>query len=73
MVIYRTRADRLHRDLFQFLGDASKAYLGHFTPELKAASVRTNIPLDSMGPAVIVFHETTHTLPLGEGEHLRLV
>ncbi|XP_072023590.1 zinc finger FYVE domain-containing protein 1-like [Amphiura filiformis] len=66
VVIYRTRADRLHRDLFQFLGDASKAYLGHFTPELQAAQ-RAPISPHSMGPAVIVFHETTHTLPLGEG------
>lgn len=73
VVIYRTRADRLHRDLFQFLGDASKAYLEHFTPELRAASHRCQIPMASMGPAVIVFHETTHTLPLGEGIVLHFI
>ncbi|XP_041468091.1 zinc finger FYVE domain-containing protein 1-like [Lytechinus variegatus] len=67
VVIYRTRADRLHRDLFQFLGDASKAYLKHFTPELKVTLEKCKIkgPVSTLGPAVIVFHETTHTLPLG--------
>ncbi|XP_071478503.1 zinc finger FYVE domain-containing protein 1-like [Diadema antillarum] len=67
VIIYRTRADRLHRDLFQFLGDASKAYLKHFTPELKLTLEKCNIkgPVSTLGPAVIVFHETTHTLPLG--------
>ncbi|XP_071787643.1 zinc finger FYVE domain-containing protein 1-like [Asterias amurensis] len=67
VVIYRTRADRLHRDLFQFLGDASKAYSRHFNLELKAASERGHLSgsLTSLGPAVIVFQETTHTVPLG--------
>ena len=70
VVIYRTRADRLHNDLFHFLADASKAYLKHFTVELKAASQRCNmdVPISSMGPSVIIFHETQHTAILGAGE-----
>ena len=36
IVVYRTRAERLHNDMFQFLSNASGAYLKHFTPELRA-------------------------------------
>ncbi len=69
VVIYRSQADRLHNDMFQFLGDASKAYLRHFSAELKAASKRCkmDIPLSNLGPAVVVFHETRHTEILGTG------
>ena len=69
VVIYRTQADRLHNDMFQFLGDASKAYLKHFSAELKAASKRCkmDIPLSNLGPAVVIFHETKHTEVLGKG------
>lgn len=35
IVIYRTRAERLHNDLFTFLHNASDAYWKYFTPELK--------------------------------------
>lgn len=35
VIIYRTRAERLHNDLFTFLGDASRAYVHHFSNELK--------------------------------------
>ncbi|XP_076359619.1 zinc finger FYVE domain-containing protein 1-like [Tachypleus tridentatus] len=68
IVIYRTRAERLHNDLFTFLGDASKAYCRHFSRELKAASERCKFegPLSSLGPAVIIFHETLHTQILKE-------
>lgn len=63
VVIYRTRAERLHNDLFQFLGDASTAYKCHFKKELKAASERCGIigPLSQLGPSVVIFHETQHT------------
>lgn len=63
IVIYRTRSERLCNDLFTFLGDASRAYIQHFSHELRAASTRCNFagPLSSLGPAVIIFHETTHT------------
>ncbi|XP_048829854.1 zinc finger FYVE domain-containing protein 1 isoform X2 [Brienomyrus brachyistius] len=67
IVIYRTHADRLHDDLFKFLGDASDAYLKHFTKELKATTTRCglDVPLSTLGPAVIIFHETVHTKLLG--------
>ncbi|KAL0969148.1 hypothetical protein UPYG_G00223150 [Umbra pygmaea] len=67
LIIYRTHADRLHDDLFKFLGDASNAYLKHFTRELKATTARCglDVPLSTLGPAVIIFHETVHTKLLG--------
>ncbi|XP_031139541.1 zinc finger FYVE domain-containing protein 1 [Sander lucioperca] len=67
IVVYRTRAERLHNDMFQFLSNASGAYLKHFTPELRALSSRCglDVPLSSLGPAIIVFQETTHTQLLG--------
>ncbi|XP_035473658.1 zinc finger FYVE domain-containing protein 1 isoform X3 [Scophthalmus maximus] len=67
VVIYRTHADRLHDDLFKFLGDASDAYLKHFSRELKATTNRCglDVPLSTLGPAVIIFHETVHTKLLG--------
>ena len=69
IVVYRTRAERLHNDMFLFLSSASGAYLKHFTPELRALSSRCglDVPLSSLGPAVIVFQETTHTQLLGHG------
>ncbi|XP_028320844.1 zinc finger FYVE domain-containing protein 1 isoform X3 [Gouania willdenowi] len=67
IVVYRTRAERLHNDMFHFLSSASGAYLKHFTPELRALSSRCglDVPLSCLGPAVIVFQETTHTQLLG--------
>ena len=35
VVIYKSRAERLHTDLFYFMGDASKAYNEHFSSELQ--------------------------------------
>ncbi|XP_064484872.1 zinc finger FYVE domain-containing protein 1-like isoform X2 [Ornithodoros turicata] len=75
IVIYRTRAERLHNDLFSFLGDASRAYILHFSKELKALKERCNFagPISTLGPAVIIFHETIHTQPLvDEKDHSRL-
>ena len=71
IIIYRTRAERLHTDMFTFLGDASDAYLKHFTKELKDATerCRMDVPLCSLGPAVIIFHETQHTHLLGMSEY----
>ncbi|XP_030574948.1 zinc finger FYVE domain-containing protein 1-like isoform X2 [Archocentrus centrarchus] len=67
LIIYRTHADRLHDDLFKFLGDASDAYLKHFSKELKATMTRCglDVPLSTLGPAVVIFHETVHTKLLG--------
>ncbi|KAG7277054.1 hypothetical protein CRUP_025464, partial [Coryphaenoides rupestris] len=58
---------RLHNDMFHFLSSASAAYLKHFTPELRALSSRCglDVPLSCLGPAIIVFQETTHTQLLG--------
>ncbi|RXM31841.1 Zinc finger FYVE domain-containing protein 1 [Acipenser ruthenus] len=69
VVVYRTRAERLHNDMFQFLGSASSAYVRHFTRELRALSSRCGleVPLSSLGPAVIVFQETSRTRLLGWG------
>lgn len=55
--------------MFLFLSSASGAYLKHFTPELRALSSRCglDVPLSSLGPAVIIFQETTHTQLLGHG------
>ena len=66
VIIYRTRAERLHNDLFSFLGDASRAYGQHFHTELREASKRSGqcfTPTD-LGPVVVVFHETIHTTVL---------
>ena len=70
VIIYRTRADRLHNDLFHFLGNASVAFRRHFSSELKSAAQRfqsDNIDVSSLCPAVIIFHETQHTDPLTKG------
>ncbi|KAJ1525443.1 hypothetical protein ONE63_010255 [Megalurothrips usitatus] len=55
VVIYRTKAERLHADMFKFLGSASQAFTRHF----RAALGNVN-----SSPAVIIFHETHDTLPL---------
>ncbi|KAG8042234.1 hypothetical protein G9C98_004868 [Cotesia typhae] len=63
IVIYRTRSERLHMDLFTFFGAASRAYSLHFQSALQALSRRegTLNPTHTLGPSVIVFHETWHT------------
>lgn len=70
VIIYRTRAERLHNDLFTFLGSASQAYIKHFAKELRAASQRCNLQctLSDLGPVVIIFHETVHTDVLHQGK-----
>jgi len=75
IVIYRTRAERLHNDMFYFLGDASKSYSKHFSSELdkinkdmcKSSQNEESCSVSSLGPSVFVFHETVHTDPLGAG------
>ena len=64
VVIYKTRAERLHSDLFYFLGDASKAYGEHFATELQKVSRGCSI----MGPTVIIFHETRFTDVLAQND-----
>jgi len=60
VVIFKTRAERIQSDLIYFLGDASKAYNNHFSNELKGMSE------SSLGPTVIIFHETRFTRKLQE-------
>lgn len=66
VVIYRTRAERLHNDMFQFLCDASTAYTKHFSIELQAAAQRCGKSVADLNPSVVVFHETTNTKVLGQ-------
>ncbi|WAR19886.1 ZFYV1-like protein [Mya arenaria] len=68
VVIYRTRAERLHNDMFYFLSDASKAYSKHFTEELRAVTKRNKMSLDvsNLSPAVVIFHETQNTNIIGK-------
>jgi hypothetical protein len=62
IIIYRTRAERLHNDLFKFLSDASVAYLKYFSKELKAAAQKLKLDtISSLGPDCVIFHETQHT------------
>lgn len=66
IVIYRTRSERLHRDLFTFLGAASRAYTHHFQSALQKIGRREGVTSTTiaLGPSVIIYHETRHTRPL---------
>lgn len=59
IAIFRTRSERLHSDMFTFLGTASKAFYKHFAGALQSFGLPG--PPTSLGPAVIVFHETRNT------------
>lgn len=61
IVIYRTRSERLHSDMYDFLGTASKAFCLHFSQALQTLAMQGSA---NLGPTVIVFHETRHTKPL---------
>ena len=52
--------------MLRFLGDASKAYNEHFSPELRKMGCS-----ESLGPTVILFHETRYTniLPPAQQDH----
>ncbi len=68
IVLYRTRAERLHNDMFRFLDNASNAYWQYFAPELQAALRRNSIgsvTVSSLGPIIVIFHETQFTQILG--------
>ena len=68
VVVYRCMSDRLHNDLFEFLADASDAFVGHFQPHLKHLVQQHDLPWSTrqLGPSVIIFQETRHTVPLAE-------
>lgn len=59
IIIYRTRSERLHSDMFEFLGMASKAFHTHFSTALQSMGLPG--PAQSLGPAVLIFHETRNT------------
>ncbi|XP_018794630.1 PREDICTED: zinc finger FYVE domain-containing protein 1-like isoform X1 [Bactrocera latifrons] len=62
IVIYRTRSERLHSDMYEFLGSASEAFCLHFAQALQSLPVPGTA--QTLGPAVFIFHETQHTNPL---------
>ena len=57
------RAERIHTDVLYFLGDASKAYNEHFSGELRKLGCT-----ESLGPSVILFHETRYTNVLPQAQ-----
>ncbi|XP_063697419.1 zinc finger FYVE domain-containing protein 1-like [Culicoides brevitarsis] len=59
IIIYRTRSERLHSDMFTFLGTASKAFVKHFAQALQSLGLPE--PPQALGPAVVIFHETRNT------------
>lgn len=59
VIVYRTRSERLHSDMFSFLGTASRAFHRHFATALQSLGLPG--PPQSLGPAVIIFHETRNT------------
>ncbi|KAL3266228.1 hypothetical protein HHI36_010409 [Cryptolaemus montrouzieri] len=62
IVIYRTRAERLQRDMYSFLGGASKSYKNHFNRAFQQFKEKNDIDKSiSLGPGLIIFHETRHT------------
>jgi zinc finger FYVE domain-containing protein 1 len=63
IVIFRTKAPKLPNDMFQFLSDASAAFLKFFKKELENVMKNCKVdgPISTMGPTLIVFHETQHT------------
>ncbi|XP_055380400.1 zinc finger FYVE domain-containing protein 1-like isoform X2 [Condylostylus longicornis] len=62
IIIFRTRCERLRRDMYQFLDTASKAFHRHFTSALQSLDVSESPR--SLGPGIIIFHETRYTKPL---------
>ncbi|CAF1114250.1 unnamed protein product, partial [Rotaria sordida] len=63
IIIYRTRASKLSNDMFQFLSDISNVFIKYFRKELE--NIMKNCKIDesisTIGPTLIIFHETQHT------------
>ncbi|CAH1183817.1 unnamed protein product [Ceutorhynchus assimilis] len=66
IIIYRTRAERLQRDLYSFLGGASNVYKEHFSAALRKTLSKTDGEKINLGPGVIIFHETHYTNTLDD-------
>jgi zinc finger FYVE domain-containing protein 1 len=66
VIIYRTKSERLPRDMYTFLGGASKAYKEHFSPALQNVLQKYDVEKTALawGPSVVVFHETRYTSTL---------
>lgn len=65
VVVYRTRSERIHRDLYTFLGSASRAYACHFQTALDSLNTRSPSGVrGTLGPSIIISHETRNTKPL---------
>ncbi|XP_048516555.1 zinc finger FYVE domain-containing protein 1 isoform X2 [Dendroctonus ponderosae] len=63
IIIYRTRSERLQRDMYSFLGGASNVYKQHFYTALQKTLARSDGEKINAGlaPGVIIFHETQYT------------
>ncbi|CAF4843715.1 unnamed protein product [Rotaria sp. Silwood1] len=63
IIIYRTRSSTLSNNMFQFLSDVSNVYIKYFQKELEIImkNYQINQSLSTIGPALIIFHETQHT------------
>lgn len=70
IVIFRTRSERLHSDMFTFLGTASKAFCKHFSTALQ--SIGLPVSATSLGPSVFIFHETRNTTVISSSKYCRL-
>lgn len=72
VIIYRTRAERLQRDMYTFLGSASTVYKEHFSSALKKALAKkeTEAFSGAIGPGVVIFHETRHTETLQDSANV---
>jgi zinc finger FYVE domain-containing protein 1 len=56
LVLYRTRAERLHKDLFSFLGSASKAYTKHFAESLMRVGREPGVEAETQQVCSSFFH-----------------
>lgn len=67
IVIYQTKSERLHNDLFYFLADSAKTFTEHFSDELDhVLRGRRHSDEDRYGPVVILSHQTRHVLSESE-------
>ncbi|XP_055544254.1 zinc finger FYVE domain-containing protein 1-like isoform X2 [Wyeomyia smithii] len=69
IIVYRTRSERLRTDMYEFLGMASKAFTKYFSTALHKLALSSSP--QSLGPAVIIFHETLNTEVLKEDDEGR--
>ncbi|XP_044737053.1 zinc finger FYVE domain-containing protein 1-like isoform X1 [Chrysoperla carnea] len=75
VVVYRTKSECISRDLFTFLGAASRVYTQYFSAVLlKAINERivdqiggNHCDTSALGPALIIFHETRYMKVLESG------